>query len=77
MIESIDPGRWSELSERALAGELIAREQAARVLEAGESELWPLLAAAFAVRRAAFGQSGVQMLPCCAEWLTTNFLFVF
>jgi biotin synthase len=56
MIDFIDPGRFADLAERSLAGELLSREQAASVLEAGEAELWPLLAAAFSVRRATFGR---------------------
>ena len=56
MIETIDPGPWSELAERSLAGERITRAQAARVLEASDDQLWPLLAAAFRVRRERFGR---------------------
>lgn len=56
MIDTIDPGPWTELAERALAGDLISTGEAARVLDASEAELWPLLAAAFRVRSARFGR---------------------
>lgn len=60
MIETVDPGPYNELAELSLAGELISRDQAARVLEVSSADLWPLLAAAFRVRRARFGR-GVHL----------------
>ncbi|HWM87617.1 MAG TPA: biotin synthase BioB [Kofleriaceae bacterium] len=53
--ETADP-RWRRLAEEALAGRLIAREDARAVLRAGADELLPLLDAAFAVRRAHHGR---------------------
>ena len=53
--ETADP-RWRRLAEEALAGRLIAREDARAVLRADADELLPLLDAAFAVRRAHHGR---------------------
>jgi biotin synthase len=46
---------WHRLAARALAGQLLDREQARSVLRAGAAELPALLDAAFAVRRAHHG----------------------
>lgn len=49
------PSRWSELAERVLAGEGVARAEAAAVLACPDVELLDLLSAAFRVRRKHFG----------------------
>src|SRR5262245_36667583 len=48
--------QWSALADRALAGEVIARDQARAVLHAPADELLGLLDAAFRVRRAHWGR---------------------
>ncbi len=47
---------WQRFAERALAGELLSRDDARSVLAAPADELLALLAAAFEVRRARFGR---------------------
>jgi biotin synthase len=42
---------WNHLADRALAGELLARDEALSVLRAGDEELLDQLAAAYRVRR--------------------------
>lgn len=49
------PSRWSELAERVLAGEGVARAEAEAVLACPDVELLDLLSAAFRVRRKHFG----------------------
>jgi biotin synthase len=46
---------WEALADRSLAGEAPTRAEALAVLRAGDAELLSLLAAAYRVRRAAFG----------------------
>jgi biotin synthase len=46
---------WSELAQRVLSGEPIDRRTALAVLQSPDSELLSLLAAAYEVRKAAFG----------------------
>jgi biotin synthase len=48
-------GRWEALADRSLRGESPTRDEALSVLRADDDELLPILAAAFRVRRAAFG----------------------
>jgi len=47
---------WSALADKALAGELISRDEARRVLHASPDETLTLLDAAFRVRRAHWGR---------------------
>lgn len=47
--------RWNDLADRALAGELISRDEARAVLNAPDEALLEQLAAAYRVRRAHFG----------------------
>src|SRR5688572_23642669 len=47
---------WAELARRSIAGELPSRDDARRVLAAPPDELFPLLDAAFAVRRHFWGR---------------------
>src|SRR5438046_8985808 len=46
---------WSALADKALAGEVVTRDQARAVLDAPADELLGLLDAAFRVRRAHWG----------------------
>jgi biotin synthase len=48
-------GKWEALSDKALAGEPLSRDEALTVLRAPDEELLALLDAAFRVRRAHFG----------------------
>lgn len=48
---------WRSFATRALAGELLTRDECYAVLHAPEDELLPLLDAAFEVRKAHFGRS--------------------
>src|SRR5215831_14281781 len=48
--------QWSALADRALAGEVIPRDQARAVLDAPADELLALLDAAFRIRRAHWGR---------------------
>lgn len=47
---------WAELARRSIAGELPSRDDARRVLAAPPDQLFPLLDAAFAVRRHFWGR---------------------
>lgn len=61
MIVSLPPtplhsADWLALADRALSGEPLSREQALGALQSPDSELLPLLHAAFQVRQARFGR---------------------
>jgi biotin synthase len=47
---------WEALADKALAGDLLEREEALAVLRSDDDELLPLLHAAFRVRRAHYGR---------------------
>jgi len=51
------PGDWHSLAERVLAGGRITREEARAVLASGDEELLDVLAAAYRIRRQAFGNT--------------------
>jgi len=55
VVPSAAATRWEALADRALAGEPPTREEALSVLRADDEEVLSLLAAAYRVRRAAFG----------------------
>jgi biotin synthase len=55
-LASTATGRFEELADRALAGELLSADEALSVLTSGDEELLALLQAAFRVRRAYFGR---------------------
>jgi len=55
MIGTLDPGRWSPLAERALAGGSLSQADAHAVLDSDDEQLFQLLGAAFLVRRESFG----------------------
>jgi biotin synthase len=50
-MDAKDHGRWQKLADRAIAGEIIDREDARAVLRAPDDELLAILDAAFRVRR--------------------------
>ncbi len=49
------PRRWDDLADRILAGETPGREEALSMLEAPDSEVLEILAAAYRIRRRYFG----------------------
>src|SRR6516165_3315157 len=51
LTESTTKKTWNDLADRALAGDLISRDDARAVLAAGDDELLDQLAAAYRVRR--------------------------
>ena len=51
------PGDWHSLAERVLAGDRITREEARAVLASGDEDLLEVLAAAYRIRRQAFGNT--------------------
>ena len=51
------PGDWHSLAERVLAGDRITREEARAVLASGDEDLLDVLAAAYRIRRQAFGNT--------------------
>jgi biotin synthase len=53
-MSATPPTDWNALADRALAGELISRDEARAVLQAPDTELLAQLAAAYRVRRAHF-----------------------
>ena len=48
---------WSALADRALSGEAVSGEEALAILQAPDDELLDILAAAYRVRRAFFGNT--------------------
>lgn len=55
--EGDDGSRWDRLASQVLAGEVLTREEALAVLRSPDAELLDLLAAAYRVRRAYFGNT--------------------
>lgn len=56
-LDAFSSGPWQEFATRSLAGETLSRDEAKGVLHAEPDELFPLLHAAFRVRRRAFGRT--------------------